>query len=423
MLGERVNVLQIEAGCKVFSGVSSYLLQQYCAMDRERIHYDFLYVKHNSIATIRNNPALVGSVIYSLEATKGRNGRTDFLKIICELQKIVRENRYDIVVLDASSIVVAFACRLALCSIRNSVLIVHAHTSGINVVPGSLRDKYPLLMKIVDQICRIGVCRKAEWLFACTEAAGQYTFGRKAVRWDNYRIVHNAIDLESFQPDPEVRGSVREKNGVTENATVFGYAGRMAPAKNLGFLISVFAELHRRNGNSVLWMVGEGDERKKLRAQAEKLGLGQSVVFFGQRTDVNDLMQGMDAFVFPSLMEGLGMVAIEAQASGLPTLVSDGVPDDVMITPLVRKVSLKASASEWTDAILEQMAAHPVRKNYTEELAKAGYDVRDEARKMMEFYEQIAEQKKARQRRKLEIRIPPTEVELDSAEAVSVQPR
>ena len=423
MLSKHIRILQIESGCKVFSGVSSCLFQQYRAMNRERIHYDFLYVKHNSIAAVKDEPFLADSKVFSLNAKKEKNERIDFLKIIGNLRKIVKKNKYDVVVIDSSNIVTAFACWLAVFGIRDLCFIAHAHMSGVFANSYSVRWRHPLLMKYVDHICQLTICKNADCLFACSEAAARYTFGEKVVRQNNYRIVHNAIDLESFRPDVEVRRSMRVKNGVTGDIVVFGYAGRMAQAKNLDFLISVFAELHRRNGNSVLWMVGEGDERKKLQAQAEELGLGQSVVFFGQRPDVNDMMQGMDAFIFPSLMEGLGMVAIEAQASGLPTVVSDGVPDDVMITPLVRKVSLKAGASEWADAILEQMDACPVRKTYIEELANAGYDVRDEAKKMTEFYEQIAEQKKTGQWRKLELRIPETEVELDSVKALSAQSR
>lgn len=422
MHSEPVRILQIESGCNAFSGVSSYLLKQYSAMDRRKIHYDFLYVKHNSIAALKNESVLAGSEVYSLDARNKKNGRTVFSKIIGRLRNIFKENRYDAIVVDSSNIVIAFACWIAVFGIRDLCFIAHAHMSGIIADPHSIRGRHPLLMKCIDHVSRLTIRRNADWLFACTEMAGRFTFGQKALRQDNFRIVHNAIDLESFRPNPEVRGSTRKENGITGNTAVFGYAGRMATGKNLDFLISVFAELHRRNVDSVLWMVGDGDERKKLQARAEALGLENSVVFFGQRPDVNRLMQGMDGFIFPSLMEGLGMVAIEAQASGLPTVVSDGVPDDVLITPLIRKVSLKASASEWADAVLAQMDRCPERKAYSEELAQAGYDVREEAKKMMDFYEWIVEQKKLNRREKREERIV-TEMELDSAGSASVHSR
>ncbi len=422
MRADRINVLQVETGSRDFTGISSYLFRQYSAMDHDRIHYDFLYGRHNSMKLMSMCPTLADSDIYSLEARINGKESCDYLKILRGLRNILKEKQYDALVVNTSCVEIALAGLLAVAG-TGTGLIAHAHNAGIYLTSVGVRGKHPLLMELADRVCRIIVRRRADWLFACTEAAGRFTFGKKAVRQENFRIVHNAINLESFRPDPEVRRSVREKNGGAGNTVVFGYTGRMALSKNLNFLITVFAELHRRNENSVLWMVGEGDEREKLQMQAEKLGLGKSVVFFGQRPDVNDLMQGMDAFIFPSLMEGLGMVAIEAQASGLPTVVSDGVPDDVMITPLVRKVSLKADASEWADAVLAQMDACPERKAYIEELANAGYDVRDEAMKMTEFYEQIVEQKKAGQWRKLEIRIPETEVELDSVKALSAQSR
>lgn len=422
MHGDRVRVLQVETGCRDFTGISSYLFRQYSAMDHDSIHYDFLYGRFNSMALMSNHPVLADSEIYSLEARINGKESCDYPKIVWNLRNILKEKQYDALVVNTSCVEIALAGLLAVMG-TETVLIVHAHNAGVYMDSTGIRGQHPLLMDLADRVCRMMVWRKASRLFACTEAAGRYTFGQQAVRKEKFQIVHNAIDLESFRPDPEVRGSARMKNGISGDKVVYGYAGRLVSSKNLDFLISVFAELHRRNQDSVLWMVGEGNQREKLQVQAEELGLGQSVVFFGQRPDVNDLMQGMDAFIFPSLMEGLGMVAIEAQASGLPTVVSDGVPDDVMITPLVRKISLKASASEWADAVLEQMAAHPVRKDYTKELAKAGYDVREEAKKMTDFYEQIVEQKKAGQRRKLEIRIPETEVELDSVKALPVQSR
>ena len=422
MHSEQVRILQIESGCNVFSGVSSHLLKQYSAMDRKKTHYDFMYLKHNSIAALKNEPILAGSEVYSLDARNNNNRRTDFLKIIRRLRNIVKENRYDAVVVDSSSIVIAFVCWVAVFGIRELDFIAHAHMSGIIADPCSVRGRHPLLMKYVDYVCRLTIRRNADWLFACTETAGRFTFGQRAAQQDNFRIVHNAIDLERFQLDSGIRESVRKENGITGNTAVFGYAGRMAVAKNLDFLISVFSELHRRNENSVLWMVGDGDERKKLQARAEELGLGQSVLFLGQRPDVNRLMQGMDAFIFPSLTEGLGMVAIEAQASGLPTVVSDGVPDDVLITPLVRKVSLKASVSEWADAVLSQMDSCSERKAYSEELARAGYDVRDEAKKMMDFYEWIVERRKLSWWERREEWIV-TEMERDSARTASVRLR
>lgn len=423
MHGDQIRVLQVELGCKVFTGVSSYLIQQYSQIDRDKIHYDFLYVRHNSMKMRMDDLAVAESKFFSLDAEDEKKKRINFPKIAFGLREVVKKNKYKILEIDTSNIFVAFVCRLALWDIRDLIFIAHAHTGGNVVMVGSVRDKHPLVIKITERVCKYIMCKKSDWLLACTESAGIFTFGRKAVKQENFQIIHNAIDLESFLPNCEVRSKVRKKNGIAEDYEVFGYVGRMAAAKNLDFLISVFAELHCRNNHSILWMVGEGDERKKIQARAEELGLGQSVVFFGQRSDVNDLMQGMDAFIFPSLMEGLGMVAIEAQASGLPTVVSDGVPDDVMITPLVRKVSLKASASEWADAVLGQMNRCPERRTYSEELAKAGYDVRDEARKMMEFYEKIAKQKRAGQRRKLALRIPQTELELDSAKAIPANMR
>ena len=114
------------------------------------------------------------------------------------------------------------------------------------------------------------------------------------------------------------------------------------------------------------------------------------MVFLGLRMDVPDLMQAMDAFVFPSLSEGLGIIAIEAQAAGLPTIISDGVPDDTLITPQAGRVPLSASPEEWAKAILAQIRAFPDRTANAEAFSRSGYDIADEAGKITDLYIHIA---------------------------------
>ena len=394
MRTDRVNVLQIESGDRNFGGIASYHYRQYGMIDRKRVHYDFLYARHNSMAMMQNDPIFAESKIFTLDAVRKKKSRMDYKRVIQEVRRIARENKYDIVVLDTSNIEFAFACRFALTGIRRIAVVSQAHNAGIFVAPGSRREHYPVVTNIIDRICRFAIRNGSDYLIACSKQAGGFAFGTGAVNRNNFRLVKNAIHPEEFCPDQDKRKKIRKEAGCSMDTTVFGYAGRLSGEKNLGFLVDVFNELHKRNQNSVFWFVGEGPVREPLRIQAEELGLEESVTFWGLRPDVADLMQGMDAFIFPSFSEGLGIVAIEAQASGLPTIISDGVPDDVMITPLVRKVSLKASPLEWADEVMAKMREHPVRIPYAEELASAGYDVRIEAKRMEEFYWQLGQRVK-----------------------------
>ena len=136
----------------------------------------------------------------------------------------------------------------------------------------------------------------------------------------------------------------------------------------------------------MLWIVGDGTERERLEELTRELSIDDKVRFWGARTDVNLIMQGMDAFVFTSKSEGFGIVAIEAQAAGLCTTVSSGVPDDVLITELSQKISLDESAEVWADKIISQNKRAGKRKDMSAEVAGMGYDIVRETANMADFY-------------------------------------
>ena len=387
MTNSIINVLQVEVGTPFFTGVSSYLYQQYRAIEKEKVHYDFLYLRNSPIPLMRDDPAFAGSVFFSLDARHGSSQRLDYLKVIREIKRILKENLYNIIVINSSNIEVAAACFLAVMGKKDIRFIAHAHNTKLE--SGSLRQRHTLLARIADSFCRHLVRTHASYLFGCTKAAGRSTFGPKAVEQENFMVIRDAICLEQYLPDPAVRHRIRALSGLNEHTLVFGWAGRLVPSKNLSFLLRIFSELHALEADSLLWLAGDGPERESLMKQARDLRLEQHIVFWGERSDVADLMQGMDAFIFPSLSEGLGMVVIEAQSSGLPTIISDGVPDDAMITDRVRKVSLSATPEEWAEAVMDHLHSHPGRVADAEQLSLCGYNVHEEAKKVSAFYLEI----------------------------------
>jgi glycosyltransferase involved in cell wall biosynthesis len=160
--------------------------------------------------------------------------------------------------------------------------------------------------------------------------------------------------------------------------------GRFSAVKNHTFLLDIFAELKRQNGLSFLLLVGDGTLRAETEQKAAALGLSDSVIFTGIRTDVPDLMQAMDCFVFPSLYEGLPLTLVEAQAAGLPCIVSDGVPEECAKTTLVKRLSLSASVPRWAGEVLATQA-HSRESTY-DQLAEAGFDIFSNAKWLQNFY-------------------------------------
>ncbi len=224
-------------------------------------------------------------------------------------------------------------------------------------------------------------------LFMCGLESGRWLYGKQ--NESRFIMLNNAIDVAAYRCDAAKRASVRRSLGFADEL-VIGHVGRFNPQKNHPFLLEIFSALLKKEPSAVLLLVGGGDDMPKIQARAKALGVAEHVRFLGVRSDVADLMQAMDVFVFPSLYEGLGIVLIEAQASGLPCIVSDTIPPEAYLTDLVFPQKLSASPEEWADAILEKR--NIPRTGRSAEVAAHGFDITAEAIKLQEFYLSAYEQ-------------------------------
>lgn len=214
--------------------------------------------------------------------------------------------------------------------------------------------------------------------FACSEAAGKVWYGNK-----KFTVLKNAINCAEYTFDPVKRDEVRKKEQLTDSFVV-GHIGKTdVPQKNHPFIIRVFAQIKKIKQNAVLILIG-AEETKELDALCRELGVKSSVMFLGARTDVPLLLQACDVFLFPSTSEGLPVSLIEAQAAGLPVLMSDSVTDEVCVTDGVFKMSSSASLSEWAGKLIE--ISNRPRKNNLEELISAGWDINNCAKKLIKYY-------------------------------------
>lgn len=252
------------------------------------------------------------------------------------------------------------------------VRVAHSHSSRQD------RDlKYPLKM-----LCKPLIKRYATDLFACGGEAGRWMFGT-----DDFRIVRNCIDVDAWVFDPAVRAETRCELGIAENAPVVGHVGRFDAVKNHSFLLDVFAELLKSRPGAVLLLAGDGPLRPDMEKKAEDLGIDGSVMFLGVRPDVARLMQAMDCFVMPSLYEGLPMVLVEAQAAGLPCLISDVIPHDCDIEGgSVESESLDAGAREWSARIDGVLAGGCDRAAGAAAVSAAGFDAEETAERLADFF-------------------------------------
>lgn len=249
------------------------------------------------------------------------------------------------------------------------VRIAHSHNSS--------QDKN--LKYLIKLYYKRQIPTYATALFACGRDAGDWMFGGKP-----YTIINNAIDAAQYSYSHVRAMEMRRSIHIAEDAFVIGHVGRFSPVKNHTFLLDVFDELCRADERAVLMLVGDGELRKSMEDKAKAMGLEDRVLFTGMRSDVCDLMQAMDVFVFPSLYEGLPVSLVEAQAAGLPCVISNCVPDACMLTDLVQRVSLEGSAHKWAERILAVRAT--VRRDRYDEIAAAGFDIVSSAAWLQQYY-------------------------------------
>lgn len=214
--------------------------------------------------------------------------------------------------------------------------------------------------------------------FACSQEAGRLWYGNT-----DFTVLNNAIDCAEYAFDEKKRNSVREKMGLN-NSFVVGHIGRTdISQKNHSQLIKIFAEIKKIKQNAVLLLIG-AEETDELRTLCDKLSVNGSVKFLGARTDVPLLLQAYDVFLFPSTNEGLPVSLIEAQAAGLPVIMSDSITSEVCVTDNVIRLSLNDTPDIWADKVVE--IAKNNRKNNFEIMRAAGWDIYNTSQKLAAYY-------------------------------------
>lgn len=230
---------------------------------------------------------------------------------------------------------------------------------------------------------------KADYMFACSEIAGRWLFGKNVDKKNNYRVISNAIDAQRFNYDESKRLEVRKALHIEEKFVV-GHVGRMTEPKNHIFLIKVFSVVCKLRDDARLLLIGDGELRDMIVDEIRKNKIEDKVLILGSKNNTEDYYQAMDVFIFPSLWEGLGIAAIEAQTAGLPCIVSEKIPQEAILDKeLVKVMKLSDEPRLWGEAIVNSQIDS--RSGRVELIRNAGYDVTQNAIIMQKFYIDVAE--------------------------------
>ena len=348
-------------------GLESMIMNYYRHIDREKVQFDFL-VHRQERAAFDDEIESLGGRIYRLPRLVPWS--KNYLAALNRFFDEHSEHKIVHVHQDCMSSVI-----LKVAAQHNvPVRVAHSHSANQDK-----NLKYPIKLWY-----KRGIPKYATNLFACGKGAGDWMFGRAS-----YQIINNAIEVVAYTYDPTKRQEMRRQLGL-ENEFTIGHVGRFNQPKNHSFLLDIFAALLKKEPNAVLLLAGGGEDMPKIQAKAEALGIAEHVRFLGIRNDVAGLMQAMDVFVFPSLYEGLPVTMVEAQAAGLPCLISDKVPPECILTEgLVDVLPLSAEPEIWAAKILEKK--NLPRTDRRSEIAAHGFDITTEAVKLQEFYLEAAE--------------------------------
>lgn len=254
------------------------------------------------------------------------------------------------------------------------VIIAHAHSSHV-----------PFDLKLIFRTWMKHKMRPyLTHYFACGKDAAEWLFGKRLAK--KAIILPNAIDIQQYVFSPSIRQEIRSQLGVSDNYTLVCHVGSFVKPKNHRQIVEIFNAYHKVQPNSKLMLIGEGPLKKEIQRQVSRLDFSDSVFFMGLREDVNQLLMAADLFLFPSIHEGLPVSLVEAQCSGLPCIISDGVPQEVCITDLVTRLSIYNKIEKWSEAICRQSAIHNDRSVYANQIAEAGYNINQNAQWLQRFY-------------------------------------
>ena len=349
------------------AGLETMLMNYYRYIDREKVQFDFLENRKFRPDYHEEIYQLGGKIYQTSRLIPWSRSYRDEVRSF-----FISHPEYKIVHVhqDCLSSVILQCAEEAGVPVR----ISHSHAAS--------QDKN--LKYLIKLYYRRKIPRYATDLLACSHAAGDFMFPGCS-----YQIMKNAIEVDRFTYNSAVRKKIRDEFGF-DDKIIIGHIGRFSPQKNHSFLIQVFAECLKREPEARLLLVGDGELRSDAEKQVKESGIEDKVLFTGVRGDVEELLQAMDVFLFPSLYEGLPVTMIEAQASGLPCVISDQVPEECIITnDLVKIQSLKNPADVWADIVLEQAAQK--RVDHSEEVKISGYDVKDAAVWAEKYYMEKAE--------------------------------
>lgn len=357
-----------------YGGVETVVMNWYRYINRDKIQFDFLVSHKSPLIAYEDEIKKLGGHIY-----RSYYGRKEKPFTARKYIEEIFSNDTNIMGVHMNLNTLEYITPLLVAEKKGlPVKIAHSHTAGkLN------KKQHPetRLMQILNkQLLQSSKFTK----LGCSMAACKYLFGN-----GQGAVIHNALELKSYKYNEETRKKIRERYSLSDDTIVIGFVGRMQYYKNPEFIIKIFNEYNKINRDSVLVLIGEGPLEDYCRKLVQDMGINKKVLFLGMQRETAKFYSMFDMFLFPSLFEGLGVVLIEAQMSGLPCLVSDVIPEDVMLTSLIEKHDLSDNEKKWAEHLNRLIIKYKKKRSIIDcsrELSNAGYDISKEAKQLENLY-------------------------------------
>lgn len=345
-----------------FEGISTVIVNYLSHMDKRGLEFTFIAQSqiNEQFKAILESLGIVSVIPDRKQDTSG---------YIKELNRILKLRKFDVIHIHGNSGTMAIEAFLARIH-RIKKIIVHAH---------STHSDHPLVNRALTPLMKV----LSTDLLACSTEVGKWLYGK------GFNVLNNAIDTQRFVFQPQVRDECRKELGLPENAFVIGHVGYFLPLKNQSYLVDIFVEYHKIDPQSCMLLVGDGPEIEEIQHKVFDYNLADAVIFIGQRNDVERLYNAMDIFIFPSLWEGLPLTLVEAQASGLPCIVSANVTRDVACTETVIYKDLSDGIESWAETIKKLKSDTTLRNSNSiaDSLKNKCFDIMTEAEKLRKIYD------------------------------------
>lgn len=335
-----------------FGGIETYLSGAYKAIDKEKIQMDFV-ASDDEADTVKQFRKM-GATVHIVPSARNIVSYINSIKGLLDMG-------YDVVYFHKNSAANIIPVRAA--AGKKCKIIVHSH----NVAPSRGN-----ITKLIHYINRAKINKLADYRFACSKEAAEWMFGSTK----DCLIINNGIDTERFRYNETARSRVRAGLGISQTDFVVGCVGRFVGFKNQRWLIE---NLKFNAEDTRLLLVGDGECLEACKRLAGCVDKPQNIIFAGARTDIPEVLSAMDMFIVPSIYEGFGIAAIEAQASGLLTYISEGVPETALLTAGTKRFSLDRDGAKRLQKALDdkRCIAGADRAGYCEVVKEKGFDIRE----------------------------------------------